>query len=171
MRVLEGGCIQVLTFKEGLLSRVAHDLRLSLERHRVATDGSGVEAELFPDSLVVEGAMRGGKLDPALLGDADKREIGVNLREKVLRTSAHPSIELRADVVRAGARIELAGTLRMLGKIVEVRFPVHERQGRWSGEVELVPSRWGIQPFKALLGAIKLQDRVVVCFDFPIVEL
>jgi hypothetical protein len=34
-----------------------------------------------------------------------------------------------------------------------------------------VPTRWGIEPFKALLGAIKLDDRVLVKFDFasPIV--
>lgn len=171
MRVLQGGTVRVLTFKEGLLSRVAHDLSLRLERHRVATDGSRLEADLYPESLVVEGAIRGGQLDPALLSEADKRDIGVNIREKVLHTSTHPAIELRADVFRTDGRIELGGPLRMLGRPVEIRFEVRELDGKWSGEVELVPSHWGIQPFKALLGAIKVQDRVVVRFDFPVVEL
>lgn len=41
---------------------------------------------------------------------------------------------------------------------------------RLHGEVELTPSRWGIKPFKALMGAIKLQDRVRVRFDLPASE-
>ena len=39
--------------------------------------------------------------------------------------------------------------------------------GRDRGAVELVPSRWGIAAFKALMGAIRVQDRIWVTFDLP----
>ena len=52
----------------------------------------------------------------------------------------------------------------------DITLTVREADGRWRGQIELVPTRWGIQPFKALLGAIKLEDRVVVRFDFAVVE-
>lgn len=171
MKPVEGGRITVLTFKEGLLSKVAHDLQLSLERFKIQTDGSRVEAEFFPDSLVVEGAMRRGILDSGALSDGDRREIGANLREKVLRTEEHPSIKLTARAARDDGRLRLVGPLTMMGKSVELAFDVDDRGGFWRGEVELTPSRWGIHPFKALLGAIKLQDRVVVRFELPVVEL
>jgi hypothetical protein len=34
-------------------------------------------------------------------------------------------------------------------------------------EVPLVPSRWGIAPYRALAGALKLQDRVIVRLSLP----
>lgn len=171
MKAVDGGRIEVLTFKEGLLSKVAHDLALSLERFEVFTDGERIEGTFHADSLRVEGAMRSGVVDPGALSDGDKREIGVNLREKVLHTDAHPLAQLEATARRANGRYEVEGKLTLAGKSADVKFEVEEHDGRWRGEVVLEPSRWGIRPFKALLGAIKLKDQVVVRFDLPRVEL
>ena len=48
----------MFTFREGLLSPIAHDLRLRLERFEIAHDDETVEGRFWPDSLVVEGAIQ-----------------------------------------------------------------------------------------------------------------
>jgi polyisoprenoid-binding protein YceI len=171
MKAIADGSIEVLTFKEGLLSKVAHDLQLTLEQYRIESDGRRVEGEFRPDSLSVVGAMRRGVLDTGVLSDGDRREIGVNIREKVLHTDRHPTATFSGRVARGDGKHRLVGPLTLAGVSHEIAFDVLERDGRWTGEVEIQPSRWDVQPFKALLGAIKLQDRVIVRFDFPVAEL
>ena len=171
MKAIEYGSIEGLTFKEGLLSKVAHDLQLIIEQYRIASDGRRIEGEFRPESLSVVGAMRRGVLDTGVLSDGDRREIGVNIREKVLHTDRHPTIAFSGRVARGDRTHRVVGPLTLMGVSHEIAFDVRERDGRWTGEVEIQPSRWDVQPFKALLGAIKLQDRVIVRFDFPVTEL
>lgn len=168
MEEIRGGKIEVLTFKDGVLARAAHDLLLELPDFRVLTDGERLEIELGLTSLRVVGALRDGRLVPDSLSERDKAEILVNVREKVLHTDRYPRGKLTARVERGQSTHRVDGSLELAGKVADLAFVVREEAGRHRGEVELEPSRWGIAPFKALLGAIKLQDRVVVRFDFPI---
>ncbi len=165
---LSGGVVEVLTFKEGLLSKVAHDLLLRVERFDVETDGQHVSARFYPASLVVVDAMRDGQLQPGTLGERDKSEITGNIRSKILRVDEHPEVTFEGEGRERETGHHLEGALRMVGQVHPVAFEARARDGRLQGEVELVPSRWGIKPFKALLGAIKLRDRVVVRFDLPV---
>ena len=46
-----------------------------------------------------------------------------------------------------------------------------ERDGeRCAGQVEFAPSRFGIQPYRAFLGALKLDDRVRVSWDLRVIS-
>jgi hypothetical protein len=49
------GTLYVFTFKEGLLSKVAHDLRLSVQRFSVQVDGENVVAAIATSALTVDG--------------------------------------------------------------------------------------------------------------------
>ncbi|MCA9546446.1 MAG: YceI family protein [Myxococcales bacterium] len=157
------GTVQVFTFKEGLLSKVAHDLRLSLARFEISRDGDTVRGRFWPDTLTVDGAMRDGRLDADGLKPKDKRDIHQNMTRKVLQTDRNPVVELEAT--HAGGRLQ--GQLTLNGRRQPIACAVTEAGGRITGRVTLVPTRWGVQPFKALMGAIKLQDRVEVTFDLP----
>jgi hypothetical protein len=162
------GRIKVFTFREGVLSAIAHDLLLRLERFELSHDGALVEGRFWPESLVVEGAMDHGRLSAGALDAGQKAEIGRNIREQILHTDAHPEARLRArvtaDATQAGAH-KVAGTFELLGSSRAIELVVHARDGRLRGEVELRPSDWGIKPYRALLGAIRLADRVRVRFD------
>jgi polyisoprenoid-binding protein YceI len=162
---LSGGVVEVLTFKEGLLSKVAHDLLLRVERFQVETDGRRVSARFYPASLAVVDAMRDGKLQPGTLGERDKSEIIENVRSKILHADRHPEVTFEGEARERETGYHLEGALGLLGKELPVAFDARRRDGRLQGEIELEPSRWGIKPFKALLGAIRLRDRVVVRFD------
>lgn len=164
MQHITTGTFRVYTFKDGLLSRVAHDLQLTLARFEVTVDGDQVTGTFWPDSLSVDGSMVDGRLQPDGLRDKDRREIQGNITDKILNAKRFPNARLSAT--RTGDL--LTGTLELAGRSAPVRIELRGAAGRVQGEVELVPTRWGIAPFKALLGAIKLQDRVRVVFDLPL---
>jgi hypothetical protein len=169
MPLIREGVVQVFTFKTGVLSRVAHDLRLSLGEFEIDVAGDQVRGRFWPDSLQVDGVMREDTLDAAGLGPHEKAEIIQNVRSKVLHTQQYPEVRLEARLSRASRTYRVTGELELVGKRRPITCSAAEENGRVRGEVELQPLRWDIPPFKALLGAIKLQDRVIVRFDLPVI--
>ena len=164
---LQTGTIHVFTFKEGLLSRVAHDLRLTLHRFEIAVDGRHVSGRFWPESLSVDGAIgTRGALDTSTPKPKDRREIHGNITDRILQTQRFP--EVRFEGLRSGAGWALRGDLHMRGHSIPISIDAQVTDGILSGDVELTPSRWGIAPFKALLGAIRLQDRVRIRFKLPL---
>lgn len=163
MQHITTGTFRVFTFKDGLLSRVAHDLQLTLSRFEIAVEGEAVTGTFWPGSLRVDGPVSGGRLEPEGLRDKDRAEIQGTIADKILQIGRHPTAQFtgthRGDAVN--------GTLALAGRSAPVSLTARAADGRIRGEVELVPTRWGIAPYKALLGAIKLQDRVRVVFDLP----
>jgi hypothetical protein len=166
-RVLAGGTIEVRTFKAGLLSKIAHDLLLRFDVFEVSTNGEAVRVSLKPESLKVVHALAHGQPAPDQLSVANHREIEQNIREQVLHTNRHPQsmYEGSAHPTPTGYLIE--GQLTLVGTTRPVQVEARRQDQRLVGEVELRPSDFGIAHFKALLGAIKLQDKVVVRFDLP----
>lgn len=188
MRSLKAGYVHLYTFKTGVLSPVAHDLKLSLSQFRVRTDGYHINAEFDLASLVVEGAVVEGALVPDMLTIQQKREILENVSHKILEISKFPSAHfvgsVEGPVVDLDAanpgRVAVNGELSVHGQAHELKTHVSfsdkffndkaRATGARSvgGQVTLTPSRWGIRPFSALLGAIKLKDEVSVRFEFSI---
>lgn len=159
--------IHVFTYKDGLLARLAHDLRLSLRRFEIHREGDEVRARFWPSSLQVDGVvLRSGALDAGALSESDSRKITGNIADSVLLLAKHPEVGFRGRIVEGGAAI--AGELTLVGKTAPLRVEVGADAGRLHAEVTLVPSRWGVAPYKALAGAIKLQDRVLVTLDLPV---
>lgn len=168
MATIEHGRVEVYTYKEGLLGRAAHDLRLTVHGFSIEGTPEHVEARFDIRSFRVDGAMRDGRLDERALGERDKREILENVREKILHADRPLRFEGRAEAEGGGYRVE--GELEMAGERRALSLSLDRAGDRLQGEVELTPSRWGIKPFKALMGAIKLQDRVRVRFELPLPE-
>jgi hypothetical protein len=154
--------VYVFTFKEGLFAGLAHDLRLSVGSFEISVDHNCVKAMFDPSSLRVDGVAHGSKLDPNALSGDDKAEIEATLREQILETTAHPRIELNGTLTRDGAAFTVEAQLHLHGHSRGLRIPVRFAPDRAFAEVELVPSQFGIPKYKALAGAIRLQDRVVV---------
>jgi YceI-like protein len=159
------GTIEVFTFREGVLSGFGHDLSLRLERFEITHTESTVEGRFWPESLVVQGAVEDRRLRPDALNPAQKAEILDNVRRRILHTDVHREARLFARVSPLPDGHKLAGTFELLGSARPIELMVHARDGRLVGDVELRPSDWGIKPYRAFLGAIRLADRVRVRFD------
>lgn len=165
--------IHVFTYKDGLLARLAHDLRLELRRFEVRREGTAITGTFWPGSLAVEGPVRDGVVDAAAFSAGDRAKIAENIAE-VLMVGRHPVAELEAEVDaerRIRGRLTLAGRTQPISTVARVDGGTSGSQNsdrRLFAEVTLTPSLWGIAPYRALAGAIKLQDRVVVRVSLPI---
>lgn len=163
MLSINSGQVLLFVFKEGLLSAIGHDLRLSVREFKIELDEDRITATFRSDSVRVEGAMRNDRLDDGALSPKQKREILDNVADKILLHRRFPEVVFRGR--RQGMKV--TGDLTMVGRTNPVELTVANIGGRYKGRVELQPLRWGIQPFSALFGTLKIQDRVVVEFDIP----
>ena len=166
MKQIQTGQIRIFTFKEGLLSSVAHDLELELSDFSVQFNGGDVRAVFNLLSVSVLGAVVNRRLSTNTLSKSDREKIERTINREVLSTARHPKAELSGEL-RDGL---FRGTLRLNGQTANVDGPVQTENARASGHVEMKPSQWGIKPYSALFGALRLQDRVRIEFwmDLPL---
>ena len=134
----------VFTFKDGLLSPLAHDLKLRVTKLEIADKRATFDAS----SLRVESA--GGPLPKHFYGEIEK-----NIREDVLRSAKFPTITFEASQVGDS---EIVGKLTLCGVTKEIRL---KRQGNVV-EYELHQPDFGIKPYTAMLGTLKVKPTVRV---------
>ena len=160
----------MLTFKEGLLSAVAHDLRLRVGRFGIAFDEATgvVDAGFDPASLSVVCARRDAADAPELLSDSDKRKIDAHVRDDVLHVRRHRQLTFVGKRVGGDAQtMQVEGQLLMHGQQRPLRVNVEQRDGKWICEVELHQPDWGIKPFSAMLGTLRVKPTIRVQIEVP----
>lgn len=157
--------ITLYTFKEGLLSKLAHDLRLSVTQFEIRALGAEVSASFDPRSIRVDGVMKNGELLGDEPSEGDRRKILQNLLDDVLRVKEFGEIKLLGQTASAQAPFALHGQLTLCGVTRPLATQLVRQAGRLSSELELTPSSWGIKPFRALGGTLKVQDRVRVAIS------
>ena len=163
------GTIHVFTYKEGMLARLAHDLRLSVTKWTMLIDGRDVRGTFDPKSLVVDGVVKGHRIDPKVLSRKDLAEITDNIDQHVLKTSRHPEITYEGRVTRAkDGTFTVKGRLTLVGRSGPLELTLKRAGDRLTGQATLLQTRWGITPFRAALGAIKIKNDVGVKVEFPV---
>jgi polyisoprenoid-binding protein YceI len=157
---------EVFTKREGVLSAAGHDLKLRTEKFEIEADASSVRARFDPASLRVAAAMRGGREEPAALSERDRRDIERSCAREVLESHRFPEITFTSSEVRPGT---VRGTLSLHGRELTGEFAIERVQGRAVAEVEIDVRRFGIRPFTAMLGALRVSPmvRVVVTTPWP----
>jgi polyisoprenoid-binding protein YceI len=165
----ERGGLALLTGRDGLAAQAGHDLTIEVTQWSaeltvsddLAPTGLTVRADM--NSLVVrEGA---GGVKP--LTDRDRREIAVTAR-KLLRTDAQPVATFTASRFEPGQAGGGAvhGMLSLAGAEGPLRLDVvkvGEAAYRATGSVR--QSDFGIKPYTAFLGVLKVSDAVGITVD------
>lgn len=171
--------VRVWSRKAGLLARLAHDLCLESRAAaiEVQQDGRALEVRVAVPvtSLRVLGQVHpDGRIQP--LKPGDHQEIEGNLRgPRVLQADRHPEVRFsgRGTLPAAPGPFELDGRLELCGQTRPIRLPARVFQDpeglRVEGQVELSQRSFGIEPFSALMGALKVKDEVAVSWSsyFP----
>jgi len=160
--------VLVDAFKEGLLSRVGHDVRLEVTRFQIRIDADGVEASFDPASLRVLGAVKDGRIDDGALSAKDMNTILGYVAKDILASSRYKTIRFTSDDVDADddeAAIE--GELELHGVTNDVSVQAQLEGDHWVTEVRLHQPDYGIRPFKALMGALKIKPGVRVTVKLP----
>lgn len=168
----------VFSYKEGLLSSVAHDLKLTVSRFSVeagvAPEQLSLKAEFDARSLRVVSAMRDGEPASGLLGAADRQKIEQNIVSDVLDAGSYPQISFVSTEIQpiAGSQgFRVQGRLTLHGRTRELDVATRVVDGRQVAEVTLHQPDFGIKPYSALLGTLRIRPNVTVRLTLPIPEL
>ncbi len=156
---------RVFTEKEGLLSRLAHDLELDVRDFSVKVEGGVVLGTFEPRSLKVLHALRGGRPTSAL-SDKDKGDIEANVAREVLPSPA--PIRFVSSSVKSGpSGAHVAGSLTLNGQERAIEVDTRIEANRLVAEVHLHQPDFGIRPFSAMMGALKIKPGLRVRLSLP----
>ena len=92
----------VYTYKEGVLSAIAHDLKIAVTRFKISVleGGKVVEAEFDAGSLRVVCAMQGDAENRRSLSAGDKSKIERNIVKDVLNVRRFPTVRFTSTEIR-----------------------------------------------------------------------
>jgi hypothetical protein len=158
------GTIQVFTFKEGLLSAVAHDLQIQLDAFEITLDGEQVRGEFPLRSLQLVGPVENGVVQPQKYDAGKRADLHRAMKQDILHTDAHPTARFDGRATPRGEGYRVSGELELAGRKAPLAFEVTREGASYLGELEIQPSRWGIEQYRAMLGAIRLRDQIRVRF-------
>jgi len=161
----------IFTYKEGMLSYLAHDLRINVTAFSIALGGKDhfIDAHFDARSLRVDCAMENGRERPDLLSSRDRNDIDNNIIRDVLHTEQHPEILLQSSSVKKeGENYLVRADLTLAGRKQEISFGVRKEDSKkYAADVRLHLQDFGIKPFSALLGAIKIKPGILVRIEIP----
>lgn len=164
----ENGTLSVRTSRTGAASRAGHDLLIEVGSWEgvleLAVDPAASSVRLTADGgslQVLEGT--GGVTK---LGDDDKDGIKQTIDKDVLKRAG---VAFTSTGVRAGAdghALDVDGELELLGLRRPVSFTLAlDDAGHLTGTVTVKQTDWGIKPYSALFGTLKVADAVTVAVD------
>ena len=169
------GKLFVYTFKEGFLSAVAHDLLIDVTNFTVnlnvpATDSAGVEAEIQANSLKVLCAMKDGQRKDDTLKEKDKADIEEATFKDVLHPAKYPKINFRStDIQEKDGSYHVKGELTLHGVTRPIEFDATSTSGKdLKGKFTIAQKDYGIKPYRALLGTLKVKNEVEIAFDLAL---
>jgi polyisoprenoid-binding protein YceI len=160
----------LFSYKDGLLARLAHDLKLQVERFSIEVDETTheIKATFDPSSISVVCAQVDGRDDPSTLSQGDKKKIHDNVTKDVLHVRKFPEIRFEStNVVERGQGFAVEGTLHLHGKSKSIQASVRADGSRWVTEVRLHQPDFGIKPYTAAFGALKVKPDVLVRVSAP----
>jgi polyisoprenoid-binding protein YceI len=168
----ESGELVVKTGRTGMGRRAGHDLVIEATRWQgevtVASAKPGeskVSVEVDVESLVVREGLGGVKP----LTDKDRADIKKTLCD-ILDSETYPQIRFNAtSVTRSDESVTVEGDLTIRGESEPVTVRADLTDDRVRGSATVAQTRWGIKPYSAFLGALKLADEVGVEFDAALV--
>jgi polyisoprenoid-binding protein YceI len=151
--------VLVFTYKEGLLSAVAHDLELEVKRCAIDEEADRITGEFEASSVKVVTAMKDGAPQPGSLSDSMKADIEKNMLGDVLDVRRHPTVRFESTKVSPTA---VEGRLTLHGVTKTVTGTRKDADGARVAEFRLDQRDFGIKPFSAMLGTLKIKPEVLV---------
>ncbi len=160
----ENARLTVRTRRVGAASKAGHDLLIEVTSWSATLDlGEVPAATLTADASslrVLEGT--GGVM---ALDDDDRAGIAKTIDDEVLKGTP---IEFRSNTVELtqdGAPGRVTGELELAGTRHPVSFELTAANGRLTGTATVAQTDWGMKPYTALFGTLKVADEVEIAID------
>lgn len=148
--------VLVYTFKEGALSALAHDLKIAVTQVALEKSDDAVRATFDAGSLRVVCPQKDGKDNPGALPSLLYKEIEKNIVGDVLAAARHPKVTFESTRVTP---TEVVGMLTLHGVKKEIRC-TRSPDGLVSARLD--QRDFGIKPYTAMFGTLKVKPEVVV---------
>lgn len=162
---------QIFTYKEGLLSPLAHDLRIGVQSFMIEVGGGEhfITASFDARSLKVDCTVVDGHERPDLLTEADREKINGSIIKEVLQPDRYPLISLVSSSVTGGdSKYAVSGVLTLQGQTKEISFTVRKEDGsHYTSDIELHLPDFGIKPFSTLFGAVRIKPDILIHIRIP----
>jgi polyisoprenoid-binding protein YceI len=163
----ENATLTVRTGRRGAIAKAGHDLRIEVEAWRatvsLSTDLSQTTLELSADSHSLR--VRDGSGGMQSLDADDRAGISQTIDEEVLKGSA---IVFRSREVAPAENggLFVTGDLELSGTSHLITFNLQVGDdGQVSGSAVVKQTEWGMKPYTALFGTLKVADEVHVSVD------
>jgi YceI-like domain len=158
----EDGTLTVHTRRTGTVAKAGHDLVLHVtEWSATLTVGDEPAVTLDADATSLRVRKGSGGLKP--LDDDDYSNIEQTIDDEVLKRQG---IAFRSTGAEAtGDGLHVTGDLTLRGATRPIAFDLAVPDGRLRGQAVVRQTEWGIKPYSALFGTLKVADDVRVEID------
>ena len=158
----DNATLSVHTKRGGAAAKAGHDLELLVTAWEGTLDLDAGSAELAADATSLR--VRKGTGGMQALGDEDKDNIRQTIDDDVLKKQ---NITFRSASVAPDAegRYRVEGELTLAGTSQPIAFDLLVADGAITGSATVTQTRWGMKPFSALFGTLKVLDDVEVHLD------
>jgi polyisoprenoid-binding protein YceI len=160
------GKLLVKVERDGMAKKMGHDLTLEVAdwSAEVTVDDDPAKSELTltakPSSMKVVEAKGGAKP----LSENDKSDIKKNIDNKIL--SGGQAITFKSKSVSlSGDKANVSGDLTIQGNTQPAQVQLNITDTKVTGRTSLTQSKFGIKPFSAMMGALKVKDNVEIEFE------
>jgi polyisoprenoid-binding protein YceI len=163
----DGATLAVRTRRGGAAAKAGHDLLILVTRWEgtleTGEDPLATSASLSADATSLR--VREGTGGIHSLGDEDKANIEQTIDDEVLKRG---DIAFRSTRVEpgAGGTLSMEGELTIAGTTKPIAFDLTiADDGHVCATAVITQSRWGMKPYSALFGTLKVLDDVEVSFE------
>jgi polyisoprenoid-binding protein YceI len=164
----DNGTLSVQTKRGGAAAKAGHDLLIEVGAWQgtlqLADDRAASSVALTADAGSMR--VREGTGGMTKLGEDDKAGIATTIDKDVLKGT---TIAFESSAVRAnadGRGFEVDGELELRSRRAPVSFALTlDEGGHLTGTATIKQTDWGIKPYSALFGTLKVADEVQVAVD------
>jgi hypothetical protein len=159
----DNASLTIRTGRTGGAAKAGHDLVIEVQSWQATLDPEAQPAlTLTADSRSLRGLDGHGGIKS--LSEGDKTDIKKTIDKEVLKGC---DIEFRSsDVTQTPGGLSVRGELSLGGKQAPVTFDLAIAEGgRLHGSATVTQSAFGMKPYSALFGALKVADDVEVAID------
>jgi hypothetical protein len=127
-----------------------------------------INARFDAESLRVDCALVDGSERPDLLSAKNREEIDKSIIREVLETDKYKEIFLiSSSITKENSDYLVRGSLTLHGTAQEISFEVRTEGNYYTADVWLRLTDFGIKPFSAFFGAIKVKPSILIRVMIP----
>jgi polyisoprenoid-binding protein YceI len=164
----DAGTLLVKTGRRGAAAKAGHDLSIEVTAWSATIEAGVGSAETRLELTAEAGSfqVRQGSGGIQSLGDEDKDNIRQTINDEVLKGTAIAFRSTSVLTSEDGRRLSVNGELELFGRANPIAFELAVGpDGRLRGGATVKQTDWGMKPYSALFGALKVADEVVVAID------